>query len=89
MALAECKNYDEAFNQFDKSIDINPNLTSSYFYKANLCKKLGFFDKAIKLYDAVLEKNPKDFTVIIVFCFCLIFFLNNLFYFQRLKIIKV
>ena len=74
MALAESKNYDEAFNQFDKSIDINPNLTSSYFYKANLCKKLGFFDKAIKLYDAVLERDPKDYTVITFFYFCLMFF---------------
>jgi tetratricopeptide (TPR) repeat protein len=61
--FAESKNYDEAFECFDKSIEIDSSLTSNYFHKANLLKELGRLEEAIKYYDIVIDKDPKDFLV--------------------------
>ena len=63
IVFADSKNYDEAFKCFDKSIEIDSSLTSSYFHKANLLKELGRLDEAIKYYDIVIDKDPKDVVV--------------------------
>jgi tetratricopeptide (TPR) repeat protein len=51
---------EEAIYYYDKSIELNSNLISSYFNKANLMKELKYYDKALKLYDLILNKNAND-----------------------------
>ena len=57
------KKFEEALKSFDKSIEFNSKRTSSYFHKANLLKELQQFEAAVKFYDIVLDKDPKDFVV--------------------------
>jgi len=58
------KSKEEAIHYYDKSIELNSNLISSYFNKANLMKELKYYDKALKLYDLILNKNANDSVVL-------------------------
>ena len=43
------------------SILIMKKVDNSIYFKGNAFKKLGRFDDAIKMYDLVLEINPKHY----------------------------
>ena len=68
---------------FDKSIQVNSNLTSSYFQKANLLKELGRLEEAVKFYDIVLDKDPRDFIVCLYFNFLI--YIKKIYFYSLLK----
>lgn len=61
LALVISEHYDEAEQEFDTAIALNPNLFEAWFYYALACTSQGKFDKAIGLYIKASEINPADY----------------------------
>jgi len=54
--------YDKAIEDFNKAIELNPDLAVAYYNRGNTYAELGEYDRAIKDYDKAIELN-KDYTV--------------------------
>ena len=50
--------YDKAIEQYDKSIELNPNLANAYFNRGNAKDSLGHHEKAINDYNEAIRLNP-------------------------------
>ena len=54
--------YDKAIEDFNKAIELNPDLAVAYYNRGNTYVELGEYDRAIKDYDKAIELN-KDYAV--------------------------
>jgi tetratricopeptide (TPR) repeat protein len=52
--------YDEAIQDFDNAIDINPQYADAWANKGWALNNLGKYSEAIKAYDKAIELNPQD-----------------------------
>ncbi len=54
------KLYEEAIQEFDKAIVIQPSYYFAYHKKGNSLYNLQRYDEAIECYDKAIQKNPSD-----------------------------
>lgn len=52
--------YDEAISEFDKVINISPNLESAYYKRGLVYWKKGNYDQALSDLNKAIEINPKN-----------------------------
>jgi tetratricopeptide (TPR) repeat protein len=50
--------YDQAIQNYDKAIELNPNLAIAYNNRGNAYEDKGEYDRAIQDYDKAIELNP-------------------------------
>ena len=58
--LDELGQYDEAIQQYDKILGIDPDDTLAINNKGNTLSNLSRYDEAISMYDKVLSLDPED-----------------------------
>lgn len=51
--------YDQAIEDYDRAIDLDPAITMAYYHKGNILWSLGQLERAIDSYDQVIALNPK------------------------------
>ena len=54
------KLYEEAIQEFDKAITIQPSYYFAYHKKGNALYNLQRYEEAIECYDKTIQKNPDD-----------------------------
>jgi len=60
-ALFISEKYDEAQQEFDAALKLNPNRFETYYEYGRACASQSHFDKAAKLYIKASEINPADY----------------------------
>ena len=55
----QSEDYQQAIKDFDKAIELNPNLAEAYNNRGLVYGKLGNLQQAIKDFDKAIELNPK------------------------------
>ena len=56
----ELGEYKRAIEDYDKAIELNPNLAQPYFNRGNAYAKLGEYERAIEDYNKAIKLNPDD-----------------------------
>lgn len=54
------ENFEEAFINFDKAIEKNPENSEYYFRKAHILVTMNNLKEALFYYDTAIEKNSKN-----------------------------
>jgi tetratricopeptide (TPR) repeat protein len=52
--------YNEAIEQLEEAIAINPNITAPYFELASLYRRINQDEMAVAIYDRLIEMNPNE-----------------------------
>ena len=61
-ALSNCKlgNYNEAINDFNKAIDLNPNNANTFYLRGHTATLLRNYNEAIDDFNKAIELNPSE-----------------------------
>ena len=61
LALSLGQRYDEATEEFEKSIALDPNSFEAHYFYARACVMQGKFERAATLFERAAENKPDDF----------------------------
>ena len=60
-ALSLSRSYDEAATEFERAIELNPNLFNAYYYFARACFARGDVERSAELFAKAAETRQEDF----------------------------
>lgn len=61
LAVSLGKNYEEAEQEFESAIRLNPQLFEAYYFYARACFAQGLKEKAARLFEKASQTNPDDY----------------------------